>query len=65
MATVVDLSECTTRQSEEYTARMLNRRALNWWNTLGMKLGQEAIVRLSWNDVKALMKGEFYPSEKG
>ena len=43
MATVVDLSECTTRQSEEYTARMLNRRALNWWNDVKTLMKSEFI----------------------
>ena len=43
---------------------MLAGRALKWWNTLSIELGQEAIARSSWNDVKTLMKSEFYTSGK-
>ena len=64
MDMVVELSECTEKQSGEYATRMLTGRALKWWNTMRTESGQTLATRIVWSDLKSLMEDEFYPSSE-
>ena len=64
MDMVVELSECTEKQSGEYITRMLTGRALKWWDTLCTESGQTSAKRIVWSDLKSLMEDEFYPSSE-
>nr|GFA63537.1 hypothetical protein [Tanacetum cinerariifolium] len=48
----------------KYSAGSLTGRALTWWNFEVRNRGREATVGMTWENFKALMKGEYYPSNK-
>nr|GEV02909.1 reverse transcriptase domain-containing protein [Tanacetum cinerariifolium] len=64
MESVIDNSGCTENQKERYTASSFFNKALTWWNTQIQARGREAVIGMTWNDFKALLVEEFYPSNE-
>nr|GEU58967.1 hypothetical protein [Tanacetum cinerariifolium] len=56
---VQDMSGCGDNQKIKYTAGSFIGKALTWWNTHVQTMGQEAIVGMTWEDFKILMRVEF------
>ncbi|GJZ12948.1 putative reverse transcriptase domain-containing protein [Tanacetum coccineum] len=48
----------------KYSTSSLTGRALTWWNSEVRTRGREAVVGMTWENFKALMKGEYCPSNK-
>ncbi|GJY75906.1 reverse transcriptase domain-containing protein [Tanacetum coccineum] len=51
-------------QKVKYTSGSLIGKALTWWNTQVQTRGREAVVGMTWEDFKALMREEFFPNNK-
>ncbi|GKB95146.1 reverse transcriptase domain-containing protein [Tanacetum coccineum] len=64
MESVFDNSGCTANQKVKYVASCFVNKALTWWNTQVQARGREAAIGMSWNDFKALLVEEFYPSNE-
>ncbi|GJX17656.1 putative reverse transcriptase domain-containing protein [Tanacetum coccineum] len=64
MENVIDNSGCVENQKVRYAVRSLVNKALTWWNTQVQARGREAAMAMTWNDFKALMVEEFYPSNE-
>ncbi|GKC24282.1 putative reverse transcriptase domain-containing protein [Tanacetum coccineum] len=64
MENVIDNSGCAENQKVRYAASSLVNKALTWWNTQVQARGREAAMAMTWNDFKALMVKEFYPSNE-
>nr|GFB95750.1 reverse transcriptase domain-containing protein [Tanacetum cinerariifolium] len=47
-----------------YSARSLTGRALTWWNSKVRTRGRKAVVGMTWEDFKELIKEEYYPSNE-
>nr|GEX78844.1 hypothetical protein [Tanacetum cinerariifolium] len=56
--------EFDDNQKVKYSAGSLTSRALTWWNSEVGTRGREAAVGMTWEDFKALMKEEYFPSNK-
>ncbi|GJV48129.1 hypothetical protein Tco_1438341 [Tanacetum coccineum] len=48
----------------KYTAGPFVGKALTWWNSQIRTLGREVAIGMSWDNLKVLMKEEFYPSNE-
>ncbi|GJY10508.1 reverse transcriptase domain-containing protein [Tanacetum coccineum] len=64
MENVIDNSGCAENQKVRYAASSLVNKALTWWNTQVQARGCEAAMAMTWNDLKALMVEEFFPSNE-
>ncbi|GJW30588.1 putative reverse transcriptase domain-containing protein [Tanacetum coccineum] len=64
MDSVFENSGCTMNQRVRYAASCFVNKALTWWNTQVQARGHEAAIGISWNDFKALLVEEFYPSNE-
>ncbi|GJT15596.1 reverse transcriptase domain-containing protein [Tanacetum coccineum] len=64
MEAVQDISGCGDNQKVKYSAGSLIGKTLTWWNSRVQTRGREAAVGMIWEDFKALMKGEYCPSNK-
>ncbi|GKD71802.1 hypothetical protein Tco_1325892 [Tanacetum coccineum] len=64
MEAVQDISGCGDNQKVKYSAGLLIGKALTWWNSEVQTRGREAAVGMTWEDFKALMKKEYYPSNE-
>ncbi|GJX72584.1 putative reverse transcriptase domain-containing protein, partial [Tanacetum coccineum] len=64
MENVIDNSGCAENQKVRYATSSLVNKALTWWNTQCQARGHVAAMAISWNDFKALMVEEFYPSNE-
>ncbi|GKB72030.1 reverse transcriptase domain-containing protein [Tanacetum coccineum] len=53
-----------TANKVKYVASCFVNKALTWWNTQVQARGREAAIGMSWNDFKALLVEEFYPSNE-
>ncbi|GKA90305.1 putative reverse transcriptase domain-containing protein [Tanacetum coccineum] len=61
---VFSISECAERNKVKFVAATLQGRALTWWNSQVATLGLEVVNAKSWNDMKIMMREEFYPPEE-
>ncbi|GKC55431.1 hypothetical protein Tco_1078176 [Tanacetum coccineum] len=48
----------------KYTAVSFVVKALTWWNSEIHTRGREAVVGMSWEDFRTLIREEFYPSNE-
>ncbi|GJZ74730.1 putative reverse transcriptase domain-containing protein, partial [Tanacetum coccineum] len=64
MESMFDNSGCTANQRVKYAASCFVNKALTWWNTQVQARGHEAAIGMSWNDFRALLMEEFYPSNE-
>ncbi|GKE06220.1 reverse transcriptase domain-containing protein [Tanacetum coccineum] len=64
MHAVQDISGCGDNQKVKYFVGSLTGRALTWWNSEVRTRGRETIVGMTWENFKALIKGEYCPSNK-
>ncbi|GJV34593.1 putative reverse transcriptase domain-containing protein [Tanacetum coccineum] len=64
MENMIDNSGCAENQKVRYAASSLVNKALTWWNTQVQARGRVAAMAMAWNDFKALMVKEFYPSNE-
>ncbi|GJY21760.1 reverse transcriptase domain-containing protein [Tanacetum coccineum] len=64
MEAVQDSSGCGDNQKVKYYASLLTGNALTWWNSEVWTRGCEAVVGMTWEDFKALMKEEYCPSNE-
>ncbi|GKA53597.1 reverse transcriptase domain-containing protein [Tanacetum coccineum] len=64
MESVQDMSGCGANQKVKYTADSFIGKALTWWNTQVQTRGREAIVGITWEEFKDLMKKEFCPNNE-
>ncbi|GJT52892.1 putative reverse transcriptase domain-containing protein [Tanacetum coccineum] len=60
MESVHDLSGCGEDQKVKYTAGLFIGKALTWYNSQGQTRGREAVIGMTWEDFKVLMREEFY-----
>ncbi|GJZ36741.1 hypothetical protein Tco_0582932 [Tanacetum coccineum] len=61
MESVEDMNRCRANQMVKYTANSFIDKALTWWNTHVQTRGREAIVGMTWEDFKTLMREELVP----
>ncbi|GJY56236.1 reverse transcriptase domain-containing protein [Tanacetum coccineum] len=64
MEAVRDISGCGDHQKVKYTVGSLTGKALTWWNFEVQTRGREAALGMTWEDFKALVKEEYYPSNE-
>ncbi|GKC11985.1 reverse transcriptase domain-containing protein [Tanacetum coccineum] len=64
MEAVQDISGCRNNQKVKYSAGSLTSKALTWWNSEVRTRGHEAAAAMTFEDFKALMKEEYYPSNQ-
>ncbi|GKA16277.1 hypothetical protein Tco_0696024 [Tanacetum coccineum] len=64
MESVMDISGCVNSQKVKYAISSLINKALTWWNTQIQTRGCEAALGMTWEDLKALLVEEFYPSNE-
>ncbi|GJW59923.1 reverse transcriptase domain-containing protein [Tanacetum coccineum] len=64
MELVQDMSRCGDNQKVKYTAGLFIGRELTWWNTQVQTKGWEAIVGMTREDFKALMREELCPNNE-
>ncbi|GJR59960.1 putative reverse transcriptase domain-containing protein [Tanacetum coccineum] len=64
MESVIDNSGCLANQRVKYAASSFIGKALTWWNTQVQARGRDAANAMAWNDFKALLTTEFYPSNE-
>nr|GEU36004.1 copia protein [Tanacetum cinerariifolium] len=64
LSLLVTISSLMERVRVRYAASCFVNKALTWWNTQVQARGQEATIGMSWNDFKALLVEEFYPSNE-
>ncbi|GJR55213.1 hypothetical protein Tco_1405734 [Tanacetum coccineum] len=64
MELVQDMSGCGDHQKVKYTPGSLISKALTWWNTQVQTSGLKAIVGMTWEDFKALMREELCPNNE-
>ncbi|GJY86979.1 reverse transcriptase domain-containing protein [Tanacetum coccineum] len=60
----MDISSCLNNQKVRYDASSLINKALTWWNTQLQARGREAALGMTWEEFKALLVEEFYPSNE-
>ncbi|XP_024978979.1 uncharacterized protein LOC112516189 [Cynara cardunculus var. scolymus] len=59
MESVLHISKCVEGRKVEFAACLLQGRALTWWNTQIQTRGRETINRLTWEELKKLLKEEY------
>nr|GEZ92839.1 reverse transcriptase domain-containing protein [Tanacetum cinerariifolium] len=59
-----DISGCGDNQKVKYSTGSLTGSTLTWWNSEVRTKGHEAVVGMTWENFKALMKGEYCSSNK-
>ncbi|GJU73739.1 reverse transcriptase domain-containing protein [Tanacetum coccineum] len=64
MESKLHTSKCSDNSKVEYTACLLQGRALTWWNTQVQTRGCEAALRLTWEEFKNLLLKEYYPKSE-
>ncbi|GJS47998.1 putative reverse transcriptase domain-containing protein [Tanacetum coccineum] len=64
MESVFDNNRCTANHIVKYAASCFVNKALTWWNTQVQARGREAAIGMSWNDFRALLMEEFWPSNE-
>ncbi|GKB93156.1 reverse transcriptase domain-containing protein, partial [Tanacetum coccineum] len=64
MESVQDMSGCRDNQKVKYTAGLFVGKALTWWNSQIYKRGREAVVGMSWEDLKTLTREDICPSNE-
>ncbi|GKB90620.1 putative reverse transcriptase domain-containing protein, partial [Tanacetum coccineum] len=64
MENVLDNSGCSENQRVKYAASSFVSKALTWWNTQIQARVREVTIGMTWNDFKALLVEEFYPSNE-
>ncbi|GKD93167.1 hypothetical protein Tco_1373004, partial [Tanacetum coccineum] len=64
MESVRDMSGCGANQKVKYTAGSFISKELTWWNTQVQTRGREAVVGITWEDFKGLMRKEFCPNNE-
>ncbi|GJY75497.1 reverse transcriptase domain-containing protein, partial [Tanacetum coccineum] len=64
MEIMIDNSGCAENQKLKSVASSLVNKALTWWNTQVHARGREAANAMCWNDFKALLVEEFFPSNE-
>nr|GEV98793.1 hypothetical protein [Tanacetum cinerariifolium]GEW42314.1 hypothetical protein [Tanacetum cinerariifolium] len=64
MESVIDNNRCLANQRVKYAASSFIGKALTWWNTQVQARGRDAANVMAWDDFKALLTTEFYPSNK-
>ncbi|GJY80893.1 reverse transcriptase domain-containing protein [Tanacetum coccineum] len=64
MESVMDISGCVNNQKVRYASCSLINKALTWWNTQIQARGHEAALGMTWEEFKALLVEEFYPSNE-
>ncbi|GJX13187.1 putative reverse transcriptase domain-containing protein [Tanacetum coccineum] len=64
MENMIDNNGCDENQKVRYAASSFVDKALTWWNTQVQARGREAAIVMSWNDFKALLVEELYPSNE-
>nr|GEW94839.1 putative reverse transcriptase domain-containing protein [Tanacetum cinerariifolium] len=62
LESVMDINGCVNNQKVRYASSSLINKALTWWNTQIQARGREVAMRMTWEEFKALMVGEFCPS---
>ena len=61
---VINISECPPDRIVKFATSMFLDHALMWWNTVVQIRGQDAINRMSWTELKALMLEHFCPKSE-
>ena len=61
MESVIDISNCAIHQRVKYSACLLSEKALTWWNMQIQARTREAVVGMTWDDFKGLLKEEYCP----
>ncbi|GJT34086.1 hypothetical protein Tco_0924505 [Tanacetum coccineum] len=64
MESKLHTSKCSDNSKVEYTACLLQGRALTWWNTQVQTRGCEAALRLTWEEFKNLVPHMVTPEDK-
>ncbi|GKA47485.1 putative nucleotidyltransferase, ribonuclease H, partial [Tanacetum coccineum] len=64
MESVQDMSGCRYKQKVKYTAGSFVGKVLTWWNSQIHTQSRKAVVGMSWEDFKTLMREEFCPSNE-
>ncbi|KAI3754586.1 hypothetical protein L1987_54373 [Smallanthus sonchifolius] len=61
---VIKISECRDDQKVKYAAHSFVSEALCWWENLVIALGDKAIDRMTWEELKRLLIEEFCPDNE-
>ncbi|GKA20615.1 reverse transcriptase domain-containing protein [Tanacetum coccineum] len=64
MESFQDMSGCEDNQKVKYSVGSLIGKALTWWNTQVKTRGREAVVGMTWEDFKTLMREELCPNNE-
>ncbi|GJX00343.1 putative reverse transcriptase domain-containing protein, partial [Tanacetum coccineum] len=64
MESVQDMSGCRDSHKVKYIVGSFVGKALMWWNSQIHTRGCEAVVGMSWEDIKTLTREEFCPSNE-
>ncbi|GJX35965.1 putative reverse transcriptase domain-containing protein [Tanacetum coccineum] len=64
MEAMQDISGCGDNHIVKYSTGLLTGKVLTWWNSKVQTRGQEAVVGMTWEDFKELMKEEYCPSNE-
>nr|GEU35313.1 reverse transcriptase domain-containing protein [Tanacetum cinerariifolium] len=64
MESVMDISGYVNNQNLRYDTSSLINKALTWWNTQIQAKGHKAAIGMTWEEFKALLMEEFYPSNE-
>ncbi|GJT96022.1 reverse transcriptase domain-containing protein [Tanacetum coccineum] len=59
MESVQDMSRCKENQKVKYTTGSFVGKALTWWNSQIHTRSREAVVNMSWEDLKTLTREEY------
>ncbi|GJX54250.1 putative reverse transcriptase domain-containing protein [Tanacetum coccineum] len=59
MESVQDMSGCGDHQKVKYTTGSLTGKALTWWNSEIQSRGHAAVVGMTWENFKALMREKY------
>ncbi|GJY53300.1 putative reverse transcriptase domain-containing protein [Tanacetum coccineum] len=60
----LNITKCTNADKVKYVARLLQGRALTWWNTQVQTRGRDAANRLTWDNFKSLLIKENYRKDE-
>nr|GEX79107.1 ribonuclease H-like domain-containing protein [Tanacetum cinerariifolium] len=64
MESVLHISKCLVESQVEFASRILQGRALTWWNTIVQTRGQTAAIAHPWEDFKKLLIEEYCPNDE-
>nr|XP_043614619.1 uncharacterized protein LOC122586701 [Erigeron canadensis] len=56
-------SECAEEHKVEYASKQFRKQASEWWDNLIQTRGLTAAYRLTWDELKELLKKEYYPTK--